>query len=140
MAIFNQTHSTQDYPTTAVTIIATGNRFIGDIEVSGQLQVDGAMEGSICAQDTMTVGAKGQVNGCVKGQLVQIAGRFEGEMWCQDLTIFSGGLVSGKVHCQQMVIEPGGSFLGHRDEIAAQGHDDYSQLEPTSVLLEPIEV
>ena len=48
------------------------------------------MEGSICAQDTMTVGAKGQVNGCVKGQLVQIAGRFEGEMWCQDLTIFPG--------------------------------------------------
>ena len=107
-----QVASTQDYPTTAVTIIATGNRFIGDIEVSGQLQVDGTMEGSICAQDTMTVGAKGQVNGCVKGQLVQIAGRFEGEMWCQDLTIFSGGLVSGKVHCQQMVIEPGGSFLG----------------------------
>ena len=140
MAIFNQTHSTQDYPTTAVTIIATVNRFIGDIEVSGQLQVDGAMEGSICAQDTMTVGAKGQVNGCVKGQLVQIAGRFEGEMWCQDLTIFPGGLVSGKVHCQQMVIEPGGRFLGHRDEIAAQGHDDYSQLELTSVLLEPIEV
>ena len=48
--------------------------------------------------------------------------------------------MSGKVHCQQMVIEPGGSFLGHRDEIVAQGHDDYSQLEPTSVLLEPIEV
>ena len=46
----------------------------------------------------------------------------------------------GKVHCQQMEIELGGSFLGHRDEIAAQGHDDYSQLEPTSVLLEPIEV
>ena len=61
-------------------------------------------------------------------------------MWCQDLTIFPGGLVSGKVHYQQMVIEPGGSFLGHRDEIVAQGHDDYSQLEPTSVLLEPIEV
>jgi cytoskeletal protein CcmA (bactofilin family) len=140
MAIFNQTHSTQDYPTTAVTNIATGNRFIGDIEVSGQLEVDGTMEGSICAQDTMTLGAKGQVNGCVKGQLVQIVGRFEGEMWCQDLTIFPGGLVSGKVHYQQMVIEPGGSFLGYRDEIAAQGHDDYSQLEPTSVLLEPIDV
>ena len=30
--------------------------------------------------------------------------------------------------------------IGHRDGIAAQGHDDYSQLELTSVLLEPIEV
>ena len=49
MAIFNQTHSTENCPTTALTIIATGNRLIGDIEVSGQLQVDGTMEGSICA-------------------------------------------------------------------------------------------
>ena len=88
MAIFNQTHSTENCPTTALTIIATGNRFIGDIEVSGQLQVDGTIEGSICAQDTTTVGAKGQVNDCVKGQLVEILGRFEGKIWCQDLTIF----------------------------------------------------
>ena len=62
MAIFNQTHSTQDCPTKAVTIIATVNQFIGDIELSGQLQVDGTMEGSICAQDTVNVGAKDQVN------------------------------------------------------------------------------
>ena len=50
------------------------------------------------------------------------------------LLVAGGALVClGKVHGQQMVIEPGGRFLGHRDEIAAQGHDDYSQLEPTSV-------
>ena len=50
------------------------------------------------------------------------------------LLVAGGTLVClGKVHGQQMVIEPGGRFLGHRDEIAAQGHDDYSQLEPTSV-------
>ena len=140
MAIFNQTNTTQNYPTKAVTIIATGNRFVGDIEVSGQLQVDGIMNGNICAQDTLTVGAQGQINGYIKGQVVQIAGRFEGEMWCQDLTIFAGGLVSGKVHCQQMVIEVGGNFLGQRDELTVESNDDYAEQVQPSVLLEPLEV
>lgn len=136
MAIFNKSNSTQDYQGTAVTIIAPGNRFVGDIEVSGQLQVDGIMEGSISVQNTMTVGAQGLLSGYIKGQSVHIAGRFEGEIWCQDLTIFAGGRVSGKVHCQQMVIEAGGSFLGQRDELPTETkHDDVSQ-----GLLEPIEV
>ena len=75
-----------------------------------------------------------------KGQLVQISGRFEGEMWCQDLTIFPGVWCQVRCIASKWRSNLGGSFLGHRDEIAAQGHDDYSQLEPTSVLLEPIEV
>ena len=84
----------------------------------------------------MTVGAQGLLSGYIKGQLVQIAGRFEGEIWCQDLTIFAGGRVSGKVHCQQMVIEAGGSFVGQRDELPTETqHDDVAQ-----GLLEPIEV
>ena len=136
MAIFNKTHSTQDDQGTAVTIIAPGNRFVGDIQVSGQLQVDGTMEGSISVENTMTVGAQGLLSGSIKGQLVQIAGCFEGEIWCQDLTIFAGGRVSGKVHCKQMVIEAGGSFVGQRDELPTETqHDDVAQ-----GLLEPIEV
>jgi cytoskeletal protein CcmA (bactofilin family) len=140
MAIFNKTNSTQDYQGNAVTIIAPGNRFVGDIEVSGQLQVDGTMEGSISVENTMTVGAQGLLSGCIKGKLVQIAGRFEGEIWCQDLTIIAGGRVSGKVHCQQMVIEAGGSFLGQRDELPAEAQHDYLEQGQPNVLLEPIEV
>ena len=136
MAIFNQTRATKNIQATAVTIIATGNRFVGDIDVSGQLQVDGTMDGSICAKNTMTIGAKGEMRGSVKGQKVQIAGCFEGEMWCEDLTIYPGGLVSGKVHCRRLTIEPGGSFLGQRDDLVAQTDNDYAELESTGVLLE----
>jgi cytoskeletal protein CcmA (bactofilin family) len=138
MAIFNKTNPNQVYQRTAVTIIAQGNRFTGDIDVTGELQVDGTMEGNICAEDTMTVGALGQVSGRIRGQLVQIAGRFEGEIWCQDLTIFSGGFVSGKVHCQQMVVEAGGSFLGQRDELLAHADNDYVEQDQSSMLLDPI--
>lgn len=140
MAIFNKTNPTQDYSNTAVTIIAPGNRFTGDIEVFGQLQVDGTLDGNINAQDTMTVGAQGQISGRIKGQMVQVAGRFEGEIWCQDLTIFAGGLVSGKVHCQQMVVELGGNFLGQRDELHPEAHHDYEEQSQAGILLEPIEV
>jgi cytoskeletal protein CcmA (bactofilin family) len=59
-----------------VTIIAHGNRFVGDIEVTGQLQVDGLMEGSIRAADMMTIGSQGSINGRIRGHLVQVAGQF----------------------------------------------------------------
>ena len=100
------------------------------------------MEGNVSAKDTMTVGAQGQVTGLVKGQLVQIAGGFEGEIWCQELVIFPGGVVSGKVHCEQMVVEVGGSFIGQRDELAMESNNDYVRQESDEgklgMLLEPI--
>jgi cytoskeletal protein CcmA (bactofilin family) len=148
VGIFNKTNPTQVYSSQthqgeAVTIIAPGNRFTGDIEVSGQLQVDGTMEGNISAQDTMTVGAQGLVTGLIKGQVVQIAGGFEGEIWCQDLVIFSGGEVSGKVHCQQMVVEVGGNFIGHRDELTMESKNDSVRQESNDgklgILLEPMD-
>jgi cytoskeletal protein CcmA (bactofilin family) len=100
------------------------------------------MEGTINARDTMTVGAEGQVTGVIKGQVVQIAGLFEGELWCQDLVIFPGGEVCGKVHCQQMVVEIGGNFIGQRDELTMESNNDdvrqNSDEGKLEMLLEPI--
>ena len=137
MAIFSKVNAGKNtgkvVEHTAVTIIAQGNRFVGDIDVTGQLQVDGYMEGHIAAQSTMTIGEKGVIKGRIEGLLVQVAGQFEGEIWCQELVIFPNGKVSGQVHCQHMVVENGGSFLGQRDEWSGESSQSAMLLEPILV-------
>ena len=140
MAIFNKVTTTPSSSgPTAVTIIANGNRFVGDIEVTGQLQVDGLMEGSIRAEDTMTIGSQGSINGRIHGHLVQVAGHFEGEIWCDDLVIFPSGEVAGQVHCRQMVVENGGSFIGQRDQWSAESEDSHADEQQSSILLASID-
>ena len=140
MAIFNKITTTPSVTgVTAVTIIANGNRFVGDIEVTGQLQVDGLMEGSIRAEDAMTIGSQGSINGRIRGHLVQVAGHFEGEIWCDDLVIFPTGEVAGQVHCRQMVVENGGSFIGQRDQWSPESDDSDADAQQSSALLATIE-
>jgi len=140
MAIFNKVNTTSNSNAlTAVTIIAHGNRFVGDIEVTGQLQVDGLMEGSIRAADMMTIGSQGSINGRIRGHLMQVAGQFEGEIWCDDLVIFPTGDVAGQVHCRQMVVENGGSFIGQRDQWSPESEDSDADGQQSSILLASID-
>ena len=140
MTIFNKVNtSCSKGAATAVTIIANGNRFVGDIEVTGKLQVDVLMEGSIRAENVMTSGSQGSINGRIRGHLVQVAGHFEGKIWCDDLVIFPTGEVTGQVHCRQMVVEKGDSFIGQREHWSAESEDNDVDAHQSSILLASIE-
>ncbi len=104
------TKSTQS----AITIIAEGNKFCGDMSIIGKMHIDGIFEGNVSSLDNISIGKTGHVRGLIKARAVDVCGLLEGEVICDDLHIDSGGQVRATVESKQMSIHPQGCFLGER--------------------------
>ncbi|MBY4677889.1 bactofilin family protein [Marinobacterium arenosum] len=98
----------------AVTIIAEGNRFSGDMTVVGKMHIDGSFEGSVVSSSDISIGKRGSVSGTVQAPTVIVSGMLEGELQCELLHIENGGEVRGLVICQKMSIDAEGTFVGER--------------------------
>lgn len=98
----------------AVTIIAQGNHFKGDTQVSGKMHVDGLFEGSIDSCEDISIGRHGCIRGRVKARNVTVSGILEGELICEQLHIERGGQVRAIVCSDNLSIDPQGCFVGER--------------------------
>lgn len=100
------------------TLIAAGTTIRGDVDFSDGLHLDGAVEGSLCAQGehaVLTVSDKGSVNGeiratnavingSVKGDIViserlelAVNARIDGNVYYKVLEMAAGAQVNGKM-------------------------------------------
>lgn len=98
----------------AVTIIAEGNKFTGEMSIVGKMHIDGHFDGKISSLDTISIGMRGEVSGVVKAHKINVCGLLEGEIHCDELTIEDGGKVRGVVFSEELVIEKKGCFVGER--------------------------
>ncbi len=113
----------------AVTIIAPGNKFTGEMNIVGKMHIDGVFEGTIASLDTITIGQRGEVHGNICAHQISICGLLQGEVHCDELIIESGGRVRGVVYCEQMVVHNKGCFIGER-HLKELGNDaETAQLE-----------
>lgn len=114
----------------AITIIAEGNKFCGDMSIVGKMHIDGIFEGSISSLDSISIGKAGHVRGLVKAKTVDVCGLLEGEVVCDELHIDVGGQVRATVESKEMSINSQGCFVGERKmkEFSAIG-DDSSKIE-----------
>lgn len=98
----------------AVTIVAQGNHFKGDTQVSGKMHVDGLFEGSIDSTDDISIGRHGCIRGRVRARNLTVSGVLEGELICERLHIERGGQVRAMVCSEDLSIDPQGCFVGER--------------------------
>ena len=98
----------------AVTIIAPGNRFTGEMNIVGKLHIDGLFDGRIASLDTISVGKRGELRGYIQAQEIHVSGKIDGEICCTELIIENGGEVKGIVYCDELVIARKGCFIGER--------------------------
>lgn len=115
----------------AITIIAEGNKFSGDMSIIGKMHIDGIFEGNISSLDNISIGKKGHVRGMIKARQVDVCGLLEGDVICDELHIEAGGKVRATVESQHMSINPEGCFLGERTmrETSILGNDEPAKLE-----------
>lgn len=109
----------------ALTIIAEGNKFCGDMSIIGKMHIDGMFEGNVNSLDSISIGKSGHVRGMIKARSVDVCGLLEGEVVCDELHIDSGGQVRATVESKKMSIHPQGCFLGERrmKEISSLGEE-----------------
>lgn len=98
----------------AVTIIAQGNKFSGEMNIVGKMHIDGLFEGTIASLDSISIGKRGEVRGQIRAHQINVSGLLEGEIHCEELHIESGGRVRGVVYSREMRIDRRGCFAGER--------------------------
>ena len=93
-------------------IIGEGVRLNGKIEAPGSVQVNGAIEGDVSAQD-IRIGASGRVNGSLSAQNIDLAGHAGQSISAiKHPVIRSGATVTGNIKYQTIEIESGARIEG----------------------------
>ena len=99
--------------TQETTQVSLGAGLSGKLQTTGSLVVDGRVEGNICAQGDVQIGATGVVEAEVEGRNVTVAGRVKGRIFAEGkVVLVSGSHVEGDIHAQSLKIEDAVFFQG----------------------------
>lgn len=102
---------------TTTTLIARDTEIVGDITVTGNLEVEGAIIGSINAasgsQASVRILEKGRVEGDINAAKVAINGEVKGTVHSTNLELASNARVIGDVHYQTIEMMRGSQVNGN---------------------------
>lgn len=95
----------------AASIICSDMKINGSVISEGALQVDGAVEGDVSAQD-ITIGASGVITGEVKAEVVTVKGTIRGSIRGRKVELETGAKVEGDILHTSLSIQPNAVFEG----------------------------
>ena len=101
---------------TIPSIISEGSDFKGNIKTSGEIQIDGVVNGNIRAKQ-IVVGVNGNVRGNITANFLRICGKTEGEIRAETLEIVSSASVKGNVYKKTISMEAGSKIIGNINEL-----------------------
>ncbi len=107
----------QQLATRSVSYIGPGLHFAGEIAVDEGLVIEGEVEGKITSSDkNLTVGKKGRVKGDIIGNVIEVRGTIDGEVFSHELVhLYSSAVVDGTISCKRLVVDEGAEFNGSVD-------------------------
>lgn len=115
MGLFKKSPASQARASSAaVSIIAEGSRFKGELEIPGKLHIDGEVDGTVRCHNSVTVGKKGIARGHIITERLHVSGLVDGDVSCVSLHIDNSGTVKGRVSSDTMCIAERGNFVGER--------------------------
>jgi cytoskeletal protein CcmA (bactofilin family) len=93
-------------------IVGTNSDFIGEMNVSGTLRVDGMVHGKLNA-DCVIISESAMVKGDIKANAIIVGGKVEGNLFGQEIIeIKSKGIVLGEVYARKFFVIEGGVLNG----------------------------
>lgn len=107
----------QQLATRSVSYVGPGMHFTGEITADEGLVIEGEVEGKITSSDkNLTVGKKGQVKGDIIGNVIEVRGSIEGEIFSHELVhLYSSAVIEGTISCKRLVMDEGAQFNGSVD-------------------------
>lgn len=114
MAIFTNDNKQLDgsSSTGGATIIASGTRIKGEINIECRLHIDGDFEGTINSKDTVMIGRSGVVRGVINTNALVVAGKLMGDSISNFLELKAQGRIEGTITTNELVVERKGMFVG----------------------------
>jgi len=94
--------------------ICTGTTFMGNIVASGDIRIDGVLEGNVNTKGKLVVGETGRIKGDTICKNADVLGGVEGKMSVSDfLVLRSTARITGDVSMARILIEVGAVFVGY---------------------------
>jgi cytoskeletal protein CcmA (bactofilin family) len=98
---------------TEPTVIGRGTCIEGTIRVSGRVQVDGQIDGTLLAEGPVSVGPSGSIIGEVAAHELAVGGRVEGKVNVREhLHVAPNGVCRGEVRYGSLQVDRGGVLDG----------------------------
>jgi len=100
-------------PSEETTIISNGVKIDGKLTSSGNIRVEGEIQGDISSQRNVVVGEGGKVNGQINADSITIGGKVSGTVKANEkLKLDPNGYLKGDIFTKILVIEAGARFDG----------------------------
>lgn len=93
-------------------IISTDLHIAGNLETSGQMQIDGSVEGDVTC-GALTIGEGATVAGEVTAETVIVHGRIEGRIRAKKVELSRTARITGDIWHDSLSIEAGAYLDGH---------------------------
>ncbi|MGC6413142.1 MAG: bactofilin family protein [Bacteroidia bacterium] len=94
-------------------LVGAGTVIKGDIKCSGDIRIDGTVEGNVEVSQKVVVGITGIVVGNIQSEDTSISGKVVGNIKSDKSTVLHGsGTINGDISTKQIIIEQGGNFNG----------------------------
>jgi len=95
----------------AGSLISTELKIVGNLNSSGDLRIDGTVEGDITSR-TLVIGEGARVEGSVAAETVRISGTVSGHIKATNVAIARTARVSGDITYRTLSVEEGGVLEG----------------------------
>jgi cytoskeletal protein CcmA (bactofilin family) len=107
MAKFNEPDNT------TINLISAGTDITGDVKSSGDIRIDGTLNGNLNTKGKVVIGPTGKVKGEVICKNSEVAGLIEGKIIVgQLLNLKASSKIYGDIATSKLSIEPGAVFSG----------------------------
>ena len=100
--------------TAAINLISNGTEITGDVRSTGDIRIDGALNGNLNTKGKVVIGPTGKVNGEVNCKNSEVSGLVEGRIIVNQLLILKvASKIIGDIVTSKLSIEPGAIFTGN---------------------------
>lgn len=96
-----------------INIIGNATKLVGDLTSSGDIRIDGQLEGNLETTAKLVSGAGSRIKGDITAQQADISGLIEGNIRVKDMLVLkSSARIKGNIYAKKMMVEPGAKFDG----------------------------
>ena len=97
-----------------ITIVSRGVKIEGKVTSTGNIRIDGEIQGDIFSKGNITIGEDAKVNGQINANFITIGGKVSGIVRAKDKIILdSKSYLKGDIITKNLVIEEGAKFDGN---------------------------
>ena len=100
--------------TDEATVISKGLKIEGKLSCSGNIRLDGEVQGDISSEGVVIIGENGKVNGQINADSITIGGRVAGTVRAKDKVVLEAKAnLKGDIITKILMVEAGAIFNGN---------------------------